>query len=213
MSASTTDVKKEAPTLVGITAGTNLIRGQAITAPEFRDKDGKREYLLGFVDKNGNQQHFPTDRDLYIYAAGRNIEGTKPDGLDMLTEHAFHVYVRPSKSGSPKCVALDVIPTRQLRSEFTYVKQEGVEYVTIKVLLGGKVLRVEPMARPSGLTKTTMLAMFAAIRKHLEAKPLEAGVVIPGVGRVEAVDGQRIQFEPHKEAHAGKPMFDTDPER
>lgn len=212
MSAIAKKDDKSRNQLVGITAGTKLMRGQAITAPEFRDRDGKREYLLGFVDRNGNQQHAVVSRDLYAYAAGRNVEGAKPDGLDMLTEHAYHVHVKPSKvNSSMACVALDIIPTRMLRSEFTYVKQEGVEFVTIKILLGGKVLRCDPMARPSGLTKTTMLSMFAAIRKWLEEKELKEGDSIPGVGRVESIDGQKIVFEPHKEAHAGKPMFDIDP--
>ena len=193
---------------------TRVVLAQMITAPEFRVlPDGKKQYLLGCVDNNGHQQHYPVTRDLYLYAAGKNLEGQKPDGLDMLTLHSFHIYVNKDGPNAGHAVALDVIPTKMLSGRFTYTKQEGIEVVTFKIQLGGKVLRVDPLSRPPGMLKSGMLAMFSALRKRMNTgKPLEAGEVLPGIGTIESADPTKLTLTPHKEAQTGRPMYDLESE-
>lgn len=191
---------------IGVTAGAKVVVGQMITAPEFRGGPENRVYLLGFVDKNGNQQHLPTSRELYLYAAGKNQEGEKPDGLDLLTEHSFHVYVTDGTA-----VALDIIPTRMLRSGFTYTAQAEVENLTVRVLLKGRVLRVAPMERPPGMLASQMRSLFRGIRKAAAVKPLEAGDNLPSIGTIESVDAAKIVIAPHRAASTGRPMYDVDP--
>jgi len=105
------------------------VAAKRITAPETRIDTNTRKkiVLLSYLDARSNQQHDPTTKELFLYAAGNNAEGEMPDGLDRLADHQFTIH----RNAAGKAIGLDVVPARLYRSGV--IPSSMVDVKTLKV--------------------------------------------------------------------------------
>lgn len=136
-------------------------RAKRITAPETQidKKTQKRVVLLAYIDARSNQQHAPTTKELFLYAAGNNEEGETPDGLDRLSDHTFVVH----KNEGGKAIGLDIVPSRLYRSGVIPVSQVDVKTLTVQFDLDGVVARVTQW--PANTRAEVSLAVIAELDK------------------------------------------------
>ena len=171
-----------------------------ITAPETKTDpaSGKKIALLSYIDAGSYQQHAPTTKDIFLYAAGTNEEGEVPDGLDRLLHHKYVVHL----NGDGKAIGLDVIPARMYRSGVVPTKQVDVKTITIAFLLGGAVARVTN--RPANVTFDQSFAAIKEIDKLIEAgKQLAPSMRLGGIGKIinvtsEGVVEVRLDVQPRR---------------
>lgn len=171
-----------------------------ITAPETQidPKSGKKIPLLSFIDSASYHKHYPTTKEIFLYAAGNREEGEVPDGLDRLLHHEFVVHLNKDS----KVVGIDVIPSRLYRSGVKPTSQDGVTTLTIQYLLGGAVARV--MKRPFN----TRFAQSAAVIKELDdmitrGDTIEVSTRVGDLGRVVGVTETSVEIK--LSAAANKP--------
>lgn len=178
-----------------------------ITAPEtIKDPTtNERTPLLGFVDTRGNQQHLATHRALFLYAAGDNLDGQIPDGLDRLSHHQFIVHV--SESG--EAVGLDVIPARVYRSNVIPVSQKDVTTVQVAWYAEGTVCRV--VQRPPNVHPQLLTALLKGLEKMaIAGVKLMTGVKIPDVGVIAGVGLGTIEVKLNASRNGGRPIYVID---
>lgn len=180
-----------------------------ITAPETR-KDpttNERIPLLGFIDTRGNQQHLATHRALFLYAAGDNLDGQIPDGLDRLSHHQFIVHV--DKGGD--AIGLDIIPARVYRSNVIPASQKDVTTVQVAWHAEGSVCRV--MQRPPNTRPQQLTALLKGLEKlAIAGTKLVTGVKIPDVGVIAGVGLDTIEVKMNASRSGGRPIYDVDPD-
>lgn len=187
--------RKSAKTLIAV----------RITAPEWRRNPdtGQRELLLGFIDENGNQQHRVTGKELYLHAAGENVEGQIPDGLDRLSNHKFIVHL----DHEDQAVGLDIIPARVYRSGVIPASQKGVETVRLNWLLGGAVCQIAQQ-RPVGVKPDRLVALMRTMEKMaIAGTEIKLGAKIAELGVVAAVGLNTIEVKLNSGRSGGRPVF------
>lgn len=187
----------------------STITAPRITAPETRKNPatGAREPLLGFIDERGNQQHLPTSKTLFLYAAGENLEGQLPDGLDRLSNHKFVIHV--GKDGD--AVGLDIIPARVYRSNVIPASQANVTHVQLVWHAEGLVCRVTQ--RPPNTKPQQLVALVKALEKLANAgTKLTVGVQIPEIGTVAAVGLDTIEVRLNAGRSKGRPVYEAEGE-
>jgi hypothetical protein len=180
-----------------------------ITAPETKvdPATGKKIPLLSYIDAGSYQQHKPTTKDLFLYAAGTNEEGEVPDGLDRLSHHKYVVHT--DKDG--KAIGLDVIPSRLYRSGVMPVKQEGVKTLIVQFLVNGAVARVTQ--RPFNVRFEQSHAVIQELDKLISAgKQITASMKLGEVGRVvsAAADAVEVKLNASRRRIQGEANTDTD---
>lgn len=161
-----------------------------ITAPETRDdpSTGKKIAMLSYIDAGSYLQHNPTTKDLFLYAAGSNVEGEVPDGLDRLAHHRYVVHLNKDE----KAIGLDVIPDRLYRSGVMPKKQEGVKTLVVQYLLGGAVARVTQ--RPFNVRFEQSSAVIQALDKLITAgKQITPTMRLGEIGRVVSASEAGIE--------------------
>lgn len=152
-----------------------------ITAPETRldPNTGKNIVLLSYIDGSSYQQHNPTTKALFLYAAGTNEVGEVPDGLDRLQNHQFIVHT----NDAGKAVGLDIIPNRLYRSGVVPKSQDGVTTMIVQYDLDGAVARVTQ--RPFNVRFEQSAAIILELDKlFASGKPVETSVRLGNLGRV-----------------------------
>ena len=158
-----------------------FIQARRITAPETRKdpKSGKNIVLMSFIDAGSYQQHKPTTKDLFLYAAGTNQEGETPDGLDRLLHHQFVLH----EDEKGKIIGLDIIPSRLYRSGVVPRSQEGVSTLIVQFDLDGAVARVTQ--RPFNVRFEQSAAIIRELDKLIAAgKAITTSVRLGNIGRV-----------------------------
>lgn len=163
-----------------------------ITAPETRPdhKSGKRIALLSFIDGGSYQQHCPTTKDLFLYAAGTNEMGEIPDGLDRLMHHQFIVH----KNEKGKAIGLDIIPSRLYRSGVVPKSQDGVTTMVIQYDLGGAVARV--IQRPFNIRFDHSAAILRELDRLISAgKPIATSVRLGNLARVVSTTENTVEIK------------------
>ena len=163
-----------------------------ITAPETRPDPitGKRIAMLSFIDGGSYQQHCPTTKDLFLYAAGSSEVGEVPDGLDRLLHHQFIVH----KNEKGKAVGLDIVPSRLYRSGVVPKSQEGVTTLVIQYDLDGAVARV--IQRPFNIRFDHSAAILRELDRLITAgKPIATSVRLGNLGRVVSTTENTVEVK------------------
>jgi hypothetical protein len=176
-----------------------------ITSPETRNnpETGKRELLLSFIDDNSNQQHLPTTKDLFLYAAGTNEEGELPDGLDRLAYHRFVIHVDDNK----RAVGLDVIPARVYRSQVIPASQLNVTTVKLTWEVNGTVCRI--LQRPAGTKADELETLIKAFDKLASTNTaVTSSTKFPGIGKVVNIDGNIVEVKLSNGRGRGEAVYD-----
>lgn len=181
--------------------GTHLL-ARRITAPETKDDKatGKKIPLLSFIDQASTMRHFPTTKEIFLYAAGTTEEGEISDGLDRLTYHDFVVHLDENPDPKKrKAIGLDVVPNRSWGMGVKPVSQEGVKTVTIQYALDGAVARV--IQRPTNFRSAQSIALIRELDKLITAgKTLTQSVRVGGLGTVVSTTDDTVEIRPSARA-------------
>lgn len=177
----------------------STIEALNITSPAAaKDGSGRRTPLLGFIDKAGNQTYLPTTPDIFMLAAGQNLEGELPDGLDRLKNHRFLVRVDDKSF----VVGLDFTNIRQYSGRLIPESQDR-QTLDIQMLCGGKVFKV--VARPHKVRPEVAIALLNFLDSH--SGKLEVGTALGGFGTITSVGADRFELQPTGK-RGSRPMFD-----
>lgn len=153
-----------------------------ITAPVVKPSENdstKKILLLSYLDNQSRQQHDPTTKELFLYAAGNNEEGELPDGLDRLADHQFIVH----KNDKGRAIGLDVIPARLYRSGVIPVSQIDVKTMKVRYDLGGAVARV--IQRPFNTRAEQSQLVIMELDKLISAgKAIHSSMKLGNIGTV-----------------------------
>jgi hypothetical protein len=183
------------------------VSAASITAPESRPnpKTGKPDLLLSFIDTTGNQRHYITTKEIFLFSAGRNEPGEVPDGLDRLSHHKFTVHL----DENDRAIGLDILPNRVYRSQVIPASQRDVNTVRLEWLLGGDVVRCTQ--RPAGVTGDNLAALVAAFDSMAKdgQEPVVSGKV-GDLGTIISISGDTVEVR-LKANKVGPSASATDP--
>jgi len=161
---------------------------QRITAPEFREnrKTGAVTLLLSFANVRSDQCHYPTTKELFLYAAGSAEEGEAPDGLDILLKHQFNVHLNNNDNDKARAIGIDIIPKNVLAHKMVALSQVENKTVVVEWLLDGAVCRITktPPNTTASLLQKLVLDLDALINAETE---FAAGTKIGSSGTVVSV--------------------------
>jgi hypothetical protein len=163
-----------------------------ITSPETRPNPttGKKQLLLSFVDEQGNHNHMPVTKELFLYAAGENEEGQLPDGLDRLQNHKFIIH----KDINNQAIGIDIIPSRVYRSQVIPASQRDVTTVRFEWLLNGAVCRVTQ--RPPNTKAERIIEVIRELDALITAgKDINGSTKIGNIGKVTLVEDDAIEVK------------------
>jgi hypothetical protein len=188
------------------------IVAKRITAPETRQDPGtgKSLVLLSYIDAASYQQHDPTTKPLFLYAAGTNEIGEVPDGLDRQQHHRYVVH----RNANGKAIGLDIIPERLYRSGVVPKSMDGVTTLIVQYDLDGAVARV--VQRPFNIRFEQSAAIIRELDKLIaEGKPIEASVRLSNLGRVVNTTENAVEIKLNAASRAEavkRPGESIDPE-
>jgi hypothetical protein len=163
-----------------------------ITAPETKTDpaSGKRIALLSYIDAGSYQQHAPTTKDIFLYAAGSNEEGEVQNGMDRLLHHRFVVHL----DAGGKAIGLDVIPDRLYRSGVTPTSQVDVKTLVIEYLMDGAVARVTQ--RPFNVRFEQSFAVIQELDKLIASgKPITTSMRLGELALVVGVTDNTVEVK------------------
>lgn len=163
-----------------------------ITAPETKTdpSSGKRIALLSYIDAGSYQQHAPTTKDIFLYAAGSNEEGEVQNGMDRLLHHRFVVHL----DAGGKAIGLDVIPDRLYRSGVTPTSQVDVKTLVIEYLMDGAVARVTQ--RPFNVRFEQSFAVIQELDKLIASgKPITTSMRLGELALVVGVTDNTVEVK------------------
>ena len=153
-----------------------------ITAPEYKiDPATKKKVpLLCWADDSSNHHRSGCTRELFLYAAGNNEVGEKPEGLDRLSSHHFYIHFDgPVDDPTSKAIGMDEIPSRQFGSRIVPQSQVGVTTLKLRYETDGSgVVRI--LERPVN-TKPEVIRRLIVALDALGGKSLKIGMTpVPG---------------------------------
>jgi hypothetical protein len=134
-------------------------------------ESGDRQFILSYVDLNGNMCQFPTTKDICKVVADTSGEGEVPNGLDLLQDHFFVLHFNEEDT----VVGLDIVPSKKYSSNTVPLTLVGVDDVQIQYQLGGQVCRV--LRRSTKISPEAVITAIKDIDKLLTSKKqLEVGM-------------------------------------